>query len=515
MPLLTTQTIDQSGTLQSLINVAAVETVIIQHDAGSTGPVVVTYAGGINVAIGDNFTVQDGATLIIANGADVNALDTLDIGSHGTLVLAAGLGADVVNQISYLGGTSGGDLVLDDGFSLSLLTGIAGFSPGDSLDLEGVAGGSTPIGVSDTFVGGLVQQTEFYVTMANSSIVNFALDGNKTGYSYAVAPDAHNGVVLDAQCYAEGTRILTAQGEKPVESLKPGEMVVLATGEQAPILFVGRRRIDFMRHPRPENVRPIRFRAGSLEDGVPRRDLLVSPDHAMFIDGVLVPAKDLVDGVSIAQESHCRSIRYFHIELAEHGVLLAEGAAAESFLNVGHRGLFDNADEPLMLHPDFMREREVASVAPLVTGGALLAAIRARLCARVAQGGFHVAERQGLRLLAGARVIAAQAGADGWRHFNLPAGVRQAVLSSDVFAPAQVDPASLDRRMLGVALTEVMLDGCPVAMETVMRAADLHRLEAGETARWTQGDVRLLVPEGCRRFSVRVVAWPLAWRLAA
>jgi hypothetical protein len=235
----------------------------------------------------------------------------------------------------------------------------------------------------------------------------------------------------------------------------------------------------------------------------------------MFIDGVLVPAKDLVDGVSIAQETHCRSIRYFHIELAEHGVLLAEGAAAESFLNVGHRGLFDNADEPLMLHPDFMREREVASVAPLVTGGALLAAIRARLCARVAQGGFHVAERQGLRLLAGARVIAAQAGADGWRHFNLPAGVRQAVLSSDVFAPAQVDPASLDRRMLGVALTEVMLDGCPVAMETVMRAADLHRLEAGETARWTQGDVRLLVPEGCRRLSVRVVAWPLAWRLAA
>ncbi len=94
-------------------------------------------------------------------------------------------------------------------------------------------------------------------------------------------------------CYARGTRIATPDGERPVETLAAGDRVLTVSGEARPVVWTGHRRVACDRHPNPEAVWPVRIAAGAFGDGLPRRDLFVSPDHALFADGVLIPAKCL------------------------------------------------------------------------------------------------------------------------------------------------------------------------------------------------------------------------------
>ncbi len=110
------------------------------------------------------------------------------------------------------------------------------------------------------------------------------------------------------------------------------------------------------------------FRAGSLGDGLPRRDLLVSPKRAMFLDGILVPVERLVAGATIVQERKLERVDYVHVELNSHDVLLAEGAPSESFVDDNSRGMFHNAHEHAALFPDHRRVPAVYC-APDLDGG--------------------------------------------------------------------------------------------------------------------------------------------------
>ena len=90
----------------------------------------------------------------------------------------------------------------------------------------------------------------------------------------------------------------------------------------------------------------MRIAAHAFGPDAPHDDLLLSPDHAVALsDGsggaVLVAARYLVNGATVVQE--CRdSISYYHVELEQHGVLLAEGLATESYLDTGNRDAFAN-----------------------------------------------------------------------------------------------------------------------------------------------------------------------------
>ncbi len=151
------------------------------------------------------------------------------------------------------------------------------------------------------------------------------------------------------------------------------------------MVWVGTREVDIARHPRPEIVQPVIIEPDALADGVPSRRLVVSPDHALFLDGWLVQAKDLVNRGSIRQNTAAQRVCYYHVELTAHDVLFADGAPAESFLDTGHRGVFDNASGPVPLHPQMMQQRrEAESCAPLCVDGAALAAVRRKLAARLA-----------------------------------------------------------------------------------------------------------------------------------
>ena len=178
-------------------------------------------------------------------------------------------------------------------------------------------------------------------------------------------------------CFCAGTRIRTVLGEVAVEGLAIGDRVITATGEAQPIRWIGRRSYAGRFLAGRAQLLPVLIRAGALGCGLPQRDLRVSPLHAMFLDGVLTPAKCLVNGTTIVQERDCKRVDYYHVELAQHDIILAEGAPTETFLDDDSRFLFQNAAEFAALYPG--DPAPTGYCARRVEGGFELEAIRRRL----------------------------------------------------------------------------------------------------------------------------------------
>jgi hypothetical protein len=130
----------------------------------------------------------------------------------------------------------------------------------------------------------------------------------------------------------------------PDEDLRTGMLVQTARG-LLPVRWLGRSDIS-TRFADTQRILPIRICAGALGGGLPARDLLLSPDHAILMDDVLVQASALVNSTTIRRERNVpERFSYYHVELATHELLLAEGVAAESFVDNADRRHFANWDE--------------------------------------------------------------------------------------------------------------------------------------------------------------------------
>ena len=193
-------------------------------------------------------------------------------------------------------------------------------------------------------------------------------------------------------CYVTGTLIRTMRSasvvDVAVEHLAIGDLVVTASGEHRPIKWIGHRGYAGRFANANPDALPICLKAGALADGVPARDLRVSPKHAMFLDGVLVPAECLVNGVTIVKATRTETVTYWHVELDSHDVLIAEGAPSESFVDDDSRGMFINARSFATLYPDAGRP-EAIYCAPRVEHGYALETIRGRLAQRAGIAGVE------------------------------------------------------------------------------------------------------------------------------
>ncbi len=153
-------------------------------------------------------------------------------------------------------------------------------------------------------------------------------------------------------CFCAGTRIRTPDGEAPVESLRRGDLVVTVDGVSRPIIWLGVQTVSTV-FADPLRVTPIRIRAGALGENAPAHDLRLSPDHALLVEDVLIQAGALVNGTSIVREPRVpRQLVYYHVELDDHSLILAENTPAETFIDNVDRLAFDNWAEHEALHPD-------------------------------------------------------------------------------------------------------------------------------------------------------------------
>lgn len=141
----------------------------------------------------------------------------------------------------------------------------------------------------------------------------------------------------DPMCFLRGTRIATPTGDVQIEDLQIGDLVETVRGQAFAVKWIGRSFYTRTGLRWNDGVAPIRIAQHALAPQIPRRDLYLSPGHAILIDGVLMRVKELVNGTSIAQipQFDRERIDYFQIVLDTHEVIMAEGVAAETFLLTG------------------------------------------------------------------------------------------------------------------------------------------------------------------------------------
>jgi hypothetical protein len=310
-----------------------------------------------------------------------------------------------------------------------------------------------------------------------------------------------------ARCLVSGSTVRTPSGETAVENIHAQALIITnRDGVESiePVKWVGRREVDLTRHSHREAIAPVRIRAGAIAEGQPSRDLFVSPEHAIFLDDVLVEAKALINGGSIAQDRAMDTVTYHHIELESHGVFLANDLLVESYLDNGDRSFFDTDDQPTMLHPVLQSQSEFDArqsdivFAPFMTDPETLAAVRQRLAQRSVALGYprpalETTADPDIHIVAGGAVIQPISAADGQYVFELPAGIQSASLMSRFAIPADVASASADSRRLGIAVTSITIQS-QVGTVTIPAdfASDLpgwHNAERSEVAvwRWTDG----------------------------
>ncbi|ATI43084.1 hypothetical protein CBW24_14440 [Pacificitalea manganoxidans] len=163
----------------------------------------------------------------------------------------------------------------------------------------------------------------------------------------AAMGDLDGNVQLDEAepiCFVAGTLILTAQGERPIETLVAGDMVVTRDHGLAPLRWIGMRRMAVT-----PAIAPIRITAGALGPNMPEQDLSVSPQHRVLLRGaraemlfgapeVLVAARHLVDDARVVRDTGARQVTYVHLMFDAHEVIYTQGLQSES-LQAGPVGL--------------------------------------------------------------------------------------------------------------------------------------------------------------------------------
>jgi hypothetical protein len=157
------------------------------------------------------------------------------------------------------------------------------------------------------------------------------------------------------QCFLKGTLIGTPTGLSPIEALRIGDLVTTADGQSKPVKWIGRRLYRKNGTSWQQPVVPVKIAAHAIARDVPSRDLYVSPGHALLIDGLLIQAADLVNGVSVSRTTPTdgETIEYLHILLDSHEAIFADGVPAETLLlEPGVHENYTNFAEFLRLYPE-------------------------------------------------------------------------------------------------------------------------------------------------------------------
>ena len=379
---------------------------------------------GVNATI-DGLVIQNGRSSPPSLFGSIPAGGILDDGtltlSHSALAYNVGSGQvfpmpPATKQGGYAGGTAAGAIYVANGATLNLVGNTNTFTGNKATGGSGGFGGegsaydqygNNGLGGAGG-IGAYAADGKAKTLAAPGSSGSGAYAGGGGAAGQAGMPGQSNGMGMygggggggggDAfadyggpgtvnivpVCFVSGTLIRTARGDVAVEDLAIGDLAVTSSGEHRPIRWLGHRTIDCRKHPDRQSVMPIRVAAHAFGPATPSRDLFLSPGHPVLVGadedgsgGHLVPIMCLINGTTI-DRVEVDHVTYWHIELDEHDILLAEGLPAESYIDLGSRLWFAGADGALY-DPDMAPPGTPDRCRPVAIDGPLVEAERRRL----------------------------------------------------------------------------------------------------------------------------------------
>ncbi|MBS1063794.1 tail fiber protein [Gluconobacter wancherniae] len=315
--------------------------------------------------------------------------------------------------------------------------------------------------------------------------------------------------VSGGACFCGGSRIRTSRGDIPVEEIQIGDHIVafdddVTGGTIRSVTWVGQSRaVVRSRLPDDEAGYPVRLLKGAIAHNVPYKEMLITSEHCLFLDGRFVPVRMLVNGRSIFFDRSIASYDYYHVETEDHSVIMADGVLTESYLDTGNRLAFDqngpvvsirqsrnltwdDAAAPLDVSRHFVEplfrsfqsradhvEHMGGSQTPLLTyeDGLCLVTETGRL--------LHPIRKVKDRVM-----------------FKIPSGVRSVRILSNASRPCDViGPFVDDRRMLGVLVGYIEFFEADITTTLISHLQDVdlsgwNNIENG-AMRWTNGSALL------------------------
>jgi Hint domain/Bacterial Ig-like domain/Right handed beta helix region len=308
----------------------------------SSPPVTVTLNSAANLVQNGNFATGTFADWTLGGNYQSSQSGTEifieNANTEGGSAYAAGLGSvGADGTLSQTIATTPGQ-----SYTLSFWLQNDGGSPND---FSAIWNGKTLLSLTNSNPFAYTEYTYTVTATTSSTTLEFSAANGPAQW------DLDNISLTAPTCYMRGTLIATPTGDVPIEELSIGDPVLTLSGDAKPIKWIGRRTVS-TQFADPLRALPIRIKANALSINVPSRDLLLSPDHALFIDGVLVHAGALVNASSIVRETDVPArFTYYHVELDDHALIVAENTPAESFIDNVDYVLFDNWQEYVTLYP--------------------------------------------------------------------------------------------------------------------------------------------------------------------
>ncbi|MEM8980023.1 MAG: Hint domain-containing protein [Pseudomonadota bacterium] len=345
-----------------------------------------TIYAGFGPGVPDAVNIPDATDLRPNNGQDIvfgGEGDDEIFGADDDDLLFGGEGDDYIDgQIDddVIEGNAGND-VLIGGQGADIISG------GSDADTILVGAGE---GVGDVVDGGTLGNDFDTLDLSGAGPLNVVVtatdpDGDsQTGYVEFL--DAPAGAVVSRldfteieriiPCFTPGTLIATPRGERPVEHLQAGDRVITRDNGIQEIRWAGRKEVDHLGFAAAPHLKPVMITKGSLGNGLPERDTLVSPNHRILVASdrtalyfedreVLVSAKHLVDGKGV-HRMNAMNTTYLHFMFDNHEVVLSNGAWSESFQPGDHalKGIGDSQRQEIFeLFPELEDEASRADYA--------------------------------------------------------------------------------------------------------------------------------------------------------
>ncbi|MFT9215214.1 MAG: Hint domain-containing protein [Acetobacter malorum] len=550
----------------ALANLASIGTYV--SIPGSTGSFVVGagvltannyYIGGdthisglANVATGSTINVIGGtATMSGVNGASLlGALNgsIVNIEYGGTFNTGSAF-ASLLEGGTINFGSGGGTLILNGGGTLiSLLasgtlsaTTLNNYDPSkDTIELQNTTETVTHYKIEN---GGA-----FGLDSSQKVIILYGKDGKEVA-EYAVKPAT--GVTLNngdytvgvgenplkvsysdgntyiGVCFLADSMIETPNGEVPVQNIQVGTEVITydaGSPQTRKVIWAGKKRA--VTNPLLADDLagfPVRILRGAISEGVPYKDMLITPEHCLIFNGQFIPARMLVNGRSVFYDKSISSYDYYHIETEQHSVIKADGMLTESYLDTGNRSSFRQNGNVVSMGASHALSWDEDAAASLTVERAVVEPIHRALAERshsVAPDTIISApaltEDPNIFLSTDkGQSIRKIRSSDKHVVFMLPTGVESVEIVSRASRPSDtIGPFVDDRRMLGVLIGKItLLEGNKVReLTSHLNTPELtgwHEQEAS-SCRWTNGKALLALgtrkPNSFAILSIEVLA---------